>query len=82
MVESTGGMIIAVCIGMLVAFYLCLYLVTEVFIEIRWLFHPVRKDQGIPISYKILFLKIPVLIAALGLWVYVFVDSFKFLINV
>lgn len=82
MVEATGGMIIAVCIGMLVAFYLCLFLVTEVFIEARWLFHPVRKDQGIPINYKILFLKIPVLIAALGLWVYVFVDSFKFLINV
>lgn len=81
MVEITAGMIISVCIGMLVAFYLCLFLVTEVFIETRWLFHPVRKDQGIPISYKILFLKIPVLIAALGLWVYVFVDSFKFLIN-
>lgn len=81
MVEITAGMIIAVCIGLTVALYLCMYLVTEIYTEVRWVFHPVRKDQGIPISYKILFLKVPVLIAALGLWVYVFVDSFKFLIN-
>lgn len=81
MVEITAGMIIAVCIGMLVAAYLCMYLSTEVYIEVRWLFDPLRKVHEIPISYWDIFIKIPVLIVALGLWVYVFVDSFKFLIN-